>query len=145
MEGRPPPPWVPLGGPARAPPAVNELLDRSGDAGDLIVNLHAQLNMLGGLMPMLIALSLALLHRQAGEPWDRRRVRAVAFRIGAGMGAYYVLGIGFAAVAGHDVRTGTSFGRAVAALQPWWALALVPAALLAGWGFAGDWRAGWRL
>ncbi len=38
-------------------PAVNELLDESGDAGDVIVNLHAQLNMLGGLMPILLALA----------------------------------------------------------------------------------------
>src|SRR3989442_4991949 len=37
-----------LQGPIQAFPAVNELLDRGGDAGDVIVNLHAQLNMLAG-------------------------------------------------------------------------------------------------
>ena len=37
-----------LQGPVQAFPAVNELLDRGGEAGDVIVNLHAQLNMLGG-------------------------------------------------------------------------------------------------
>ena len=39
-----------LQGPVQAFPLVNEALDRGGDAGDVIVNLHAQLNMLGGLM-----------------------------------------------------------------------------------------------
>ena len=47
-----------LQGPVQAFPAVNELLDRGGDAGDVIVNLHAQLNMLGGLMLILIGLAL---------------------------------------------------------------------------------------
>src|SRR5439155_936896 len=46
-----------LQGPVQAFPAVNELLDRGGDAGDVIVNLHAQLNMLGGLMVILIGFS----------------------------------------------------------------------------------------
>src|SRR6059036_1768054 len=50
-----------LQGPIQAVPAVNELLDRGGDAGDVIVNLHAQLNMLGGLMVLLIGLVFASL------------------------------------------------------------------------------------
>src|SRR5207237_1121115 len=49
-----------LQGPVQAVPAVNELLDRGGDAGDVIVNLHAQLNMLGGLMVLLVGAVLAL-------------------------------------------------------------------------------------
>src|SRR2546422_3707998 len=50
-----------LQGPIQAFPAVNELLDRGGDAGDVIVNLHAQLNMLGGLMVILMGAAVALL------------------------------------------------------------------------------------
>ena len=57
-----------LQGPVQAVPAVNELLDRGGDAGDVIVNLHAQLNMLGGLMVMLIGLALAVLRKLGGAP-----------------------------------------------------------------------------
>ena len=49
-----------LQGPVQAFPAVNELLDRGGDAGDVIVNLHAQLNMLAGLMLILMGAALAL-------------------------------------------------------------------------------------
>ena len=43
-----------LQGPVQAFPLVNEALDRGGEAGDVIVNLHAQLNMLGGLMLLLM-------------------------------------------------------------------------------------------
>ena len=56
-----------LQGPVQAFPAVNELLDRSGDAGDVIVNLHAQLNMLGGLMPILLALALGAAAQALGR------------------------------------------------------------------------------
>ena len=77
-----------LQGPVQAFPAVNELLDRGGDAGDVIVNLHAQLNMLGGLMVLLVgARSLALRRaRRARGACCVRRVRP------AGMGVYYAAG-----------------------------------------------------
>ena len=56
-----------LQGPIQAFPAVNETLDRGGEAGDVIVNLHAQLNMLGGLMVLLIGLVFVVL-QSAGAP-----------------------------------------------------------------------------
>ncbi|MEA2312912.1 MAG: hypothetical protein QOE28_2880 [Solirubrobacteraceae bacterium] len=134
-----------LQGPVQALPAVNELLDRSGDAGDVIVNLHAQLNMLGGLMPILIALALAIVRRTSGEPWPRRHVRVAAVAIASGMGVYYAAGIGFAAAAAHRVTGGASFGRAVASLEPASALVLVPAAIAVGAGFGAYSLAAWRL
>src|ERR671937_972568 len=57
-----------LQGPVQAVPLVNEALDRGGEAGDVVVNLHAQLNMLGGLMLLLIGLTLAALHG-LGAQW----------------------------------------------------------------------------
>jgi hypothetical protein len=134
-----------LQGPVQAFPAVNKLLDRSGDAGDVIVNLHAQLNMLGGLMPILLALALYLLRKQSGEAWPRRQVRVAVVGIAAGMGVYYAAGIGFAAVAAHDVTSGASFEAAVASLEPWSALVLVPAALAVGVGFGAYAQAAWLL
>ena len=66
-----------LQGPVQAFPAVNELLDRGGDAGDVIVNLHAQLNMLAGLMVILMGAALALtpgaLRSAAPDPRRSRR------------------------------------------------------------------------
>jgi hypothetical protein len=134
-----------LQGPVQAFPAVNELLDRSGDAGDLIVNLHAQLNMLGGLMPILLALALVLMRRRAGAVWPGRQVRVATVAIAAGMGVYYAAGIGFAALAARRVTDGATFGRAVAALEPWAALVCVPAALAVGSGFLAYAQAAWRL
>jgi cbb3-type cytochrome oxidase subunit 1 len=134
-----------LQGPVQAFPAVNELLDESGDAGDVIVNLHAQLNMLGGLMPILLALGLALMRRQSGEAWPRTQVRVAAVGIASGMGIYYTAGITFAILAAHRVAGGASFGHAVAALEPWSALVLVPAAIAVGVGFGAYAQAAWRL
>ncbi|MBA3735956.1 MAG: hypothetical protein H0W90_12315 [Actinobacteria bacterium] len=127
-----------LQGPVQAFPAVNELLDRGGDAGDVIVNLHAQLNMLGGLMVILIGAALSLL------PDGLRSTRAMLVGLGAGMAAYYAGGIAFAAVAAHRVADGGSFGSAVAALEPWQSFVLVPAALAVAVGFGAYGRASWR-
>jgi hypothetical protein len=134
-----------LQGPIQAFPAVNELLDRSGDAGDVIVNLHAQLNMLGGLMPILLGLALYLMRKLSGEAWPRRQLRVATVGIAAGMGVYYAAGIAFAALAAHDVTGGASFGAATASLEPWSALVLVPAALAVGIGFGAYAQAAWRL
>ena len=128
-----------LQGPVQAVPYVNELLDRGGEAGDIVVNLHAQLNMLGGLMAILIALALLVLEAR----W--RRVRLVLPAVVGGMGVYYAGGIAFAAVEAHRVEHGRSFASAVAALEPWQALVLVPAALVVLVGFATFARATWRL
>jgi hypothetical protein len=127
-----------LQGPVQAFPAVNELLDRGGDAGDVIVNLHAQLNMLGGLMVLLIGAALALL------PGAVRTPRAALAAVTAGMLAYYAGGIAFAAFEAHRVAGGSSFGAAVAAFQPWQALVLVPAAACVGVGFAAYARTVWQ-
>src|SRR3989440_6281092 len=128
-----------LQGPVQAFPAVNELLDRGGQAGDVIVNLHAQLNMLGGLMVLLIGLVFAAL-RSAGAELPLRRARFAVVALGAGVGAYYLSGVAFSAVEAHRVSAGASYAAAVSGLEPWEALVTVPAALLvlAGfWSYAG--------
>ncbi|MDQ2981602.1 MAG: cbb3-type cytochrome c oxidase subunit I, partial [Actinomycetota bacterium] len=105
-----------LQGPVQALPLVNEALDRGGDAGDVVVNLHAQLNMLGGLMLLLAGLSLAAL-RALGAPWHARGARLALVCVPAGVGAYYAAGVAFSAVEAHRVAAGRSFGSAVAALE----------------------------
>src|SRR4051812_47835800 len=123
-----------LQGPVQAFPAVNELLDRGGDAGDVIVNLHAQLNMLGGLMVLLIGLVFAAL-RGAGAELPLRRARFVVAAVGSGVGVYYVSGVAFSAVEAHRVAAGASYASAVSGLEPWEALVAVPAALVVLAGF----------
>jgi hypothetical protein len=127
-----------LQGPVQAFPAVNELLDRGGDAGDVIVNLHAQLNMLAGLMVILMGAALAL------TPGALRSTRALLVGVGGGMAVYYAGGIAFAGVEAHRVANGGSFGAAVASLDPWHALVLVPAAVAVTFGFGSYARAVWR-
>jgi hypothetical protein len=118
-----------LQGPVQAFPAVNELLDRGGEAGDVIVNLHAQLNMLAGLMVILLGLTFVALRGEVPKP------RFIPATVGGGMLVYYAAGIAFAAVAAAKVSGGSTYGRAVAALEPWQALVLVPAALVVLVGF----------
>lgn len=125
-----------LQGPVQAFPAVNELLDRGGEAGDVIVNLHAQLNMLAGLMVILVGLALAALGG---------RSRVVMPAVVGGMGVYYAGGLAFSAVEAHRVAAGGSFAGAVRALEPWQALVLVPAALAVLVGFFTFARAAWQL
>jgi hypothetical protein len=125
-----------LQGPVQALPAVDELLDQGGDAGGVIVNLHAQLNMLGGLMVILLGLALPLLFGLTSSAWPRRAVVVAARAVPAGIAVYYLAGIGFSAAAAHSVAGGRGYGAAVARQEPWQALVLVPAALavLAGFG-----------
>ena len=134
-----------LQGPVQAFPAVNHLLHRSDEAGDVIVNLHAQLNMLGGLMVILVGLALALLGRLERTTATERSQRVVVVAVTAGMAVYYAAGIAFAAAEGHAVAGGRSFGHAVAALEPWQALVLIPAAATVLVGFAAYASATWRL
>jgi hypothetical protein len=133
-----------LQGPIQAFPAVHDLLDRGGDAGSVIVNLHAQLNMLGGLLAMLIGLTLALLAQLGGSPVVRAE-RAALLGIGLGVATYYGVGIETSIVEAHDVSQGATFHDAVARLEPWAALLLVPAALAVLAGFGSYAVSAWRM
>jgi len=133
-----------LQGPLQALPAVHDLLDRGGDAGGVIVNLHAQLNMLGGLMVILVGVTLALLT----EVGARSRPRAAATALigaGGGMALYYGAGMAFSALEANRVAGGRTFAAAVAELQPWPALVLVPAALAVLGGFGAYAVATWGM
>jgi cbb3-type cytochrome oxidase subunit 1/membrane protein implicated in regulation of membrane protease activity len=133
-----------LQGPIQAFPAVNELLDRGGEAGDVIVNLHAQLNMLGGLMVILVGLTLATLHAD-GADWARGPARLALLFVPAGVALYYVGGVAFSAVEAHRVTAGETFAAAVTAGEPWEAVVLVPAAVAILVGFWGYARASWAM
>jgi hypothetical protein len=133
-----------LQGPIQAFPAVHDLLERGGDAGAVIVNLHAQLNMLGGLLAMLIGLTLALLAQLGGAPvlWAERAALA---GVGLGVATYYGVGIETSVAEAHDVAGGATFHDAVARLEPWLALLLVPAALAVLAGFGSFAVSTWRM
>jgi hypothetical protein len=132
-----------LQGPIQAFAAVHELLDRGGEAGEVIVNLHAQLNMLGGLLTMLVGLAVGLLLDLGGR--TRPAVVRLALAAPAGVAVYYVTGIVFSAVEAHEVAGGRSFGAAVSAVEPWAALALVPSAAVVALGLGAYGVAAWDL
>lgn len=131
-----------LQGPIQALPSVHELLDKGGYAGDVIVNLHAQLNMLGGLMIMLVGATMAVLVGRGGRVPGRAAVVALTGVVG-GMAVYYLGGIGFSAAEAASVAGGQTFKGAVSALEPWVALVLVPAAAALLAGFTAYARAAW--
>jgi cbb3-type cytochrome oxidase subunit 1 len=131
-----------LQGPLQAFPAVHDLLEKGGYAGDVIVNLHAQLNMLGGLMVLLVGVALSSLAARGGRIPARAPVVALA-GVAGGVAAYYLGGVGFSAAEASAVAGGKSFQAAIAALEPWPALVLVPAAAAVLVGFASYARAAW--
>jgi hypothetical protein len=133
-----------LQGPVQAVPAVHELLDRGGDAGGVIVNLHAQLNMLGGLMVILVGVSLPLLAELGGRSLPHL-VRRTLIGAAAGMAVYYAAGMAFSAVEAHRVAGGRTYPSTVAQLEPWSALVLGPAALAVLGGFGAYAMAAWRM
>ena len=131
-------------GPVQAFPAVHELLERGGDAGAVIVNLHAQLNMLGGLLVMLVGVTFSLLAHLGGRRVLRAERIALA-GIAIGVATYYAVGIETSIAEAHDVSGGASFHHAVARLEPWAALLLVPAALVVLTGFGAYAVSAWRM
>jgi hypothetical protein len=133
-----------LQGPVQAFPVVNEALDRGGEAGDVIINLHAQLNMLGGLMLLLAGLALGALEL-LGARRPARRTRLALVLVPLGVGVYYAAGVAFSAVEAHSVAAGHSFAAAVSALEPWQSLVLVPAALITLAGFTAFTAAVWPM
>ncbi len=133
-----------LQGPVQAFPAVHELLDRGGDAGGVIVNLHAQLNMLGGLMVILVGVALALL-AGLGARGRPRLARTALIGVGAGTAVYYAAGMVFSALEAHEVADGRTFAAAVSGLEPWPALLLAPAALAVLGGFGAYAVASWSM
>ncbi len=133
-----------LQGPVQAFPAVHELLEKGGDAGAVIVNLHAQLNMLGGLLVMLVGLTLGLLV-YLGETRLPRAERITLVGVGLGVATYYAAGIAISAAEAHDVKAGATFRDAVARLEPWAALLLIPPALAMLAGFGAYAVSAWRM
>jgi hypothetical protein len=133
-----------LQGPVQAFPAVHDLLEQGGDAGAVIVNLHAQLNMLGGLLVMLVGLTLALLAHLGGTRLpgaERLALRGVAI----GVATYYAAGIGISVAEAHDVSGGVTFKESVARLEPWAGLLLISAALAVLAGFGAYALSAWRM
>jgi hypothetical protein len=96
-------------------PAVKAFLLAAGESGDAIPNAHAQLNMLGGVLPALLGVAISLGPRALGATIPRELSRRIARFVGLGVGIYYVSAIVGNVVAGHVFAYGGSVPLAEAA------------------------------
>lgn len=102
----------------QAVPAVKEWLESAGQAGDGVANVHAQLNMLGGVIPALVGLSLiagpVCLLGVVGE----RLVRSALLWLVSGVAVYYGASLYTAIATGEAVRSGQPEALARVGLGP---------------------------
>ncbi len=96
-------------------PPVKSFLLAAGESGDAIPNAHAQLNMVGGVIPALLGLAMAEGPSLLGVGVSRALARRVALFIGAGVAVYYVSTMGANIVMGQVSASGGSLGLAMMA------------------------------
>ncbi|HEY7257512.1 MAG TPA: hypothetical protein VH459_00515 [Gaiellales bacterium] len=144
-----------LQGPVQALPPVEDWLDAGGAFGDAIVNVHAQLNMVGGLILIMSGLAVSLLPRTgAREPMPAAAQRWMLGLVAGGMLAYYCAEIAGNVRGARLVHDGTPGAAAFDRIQPLPELILcvASAVVLAGmllfarfaWRTTGEYRAAGR-
>lgn len=127
-------------------PGVKQWLVASEVAGEAVPRAHAQLNMLGGVMPILLGLTMLAHPGMLGRRPEARLERRMVWMLGTGAGLYYLATMA-RALAGGDAASahGAPLTGALAILAGLlyaagaaWFLALV-------WGASRDYRRqGWR-
>jgi hypothetical protein len=96
-------------------PPVKSFLLAAGESGDAIPNAHAQLNMVGGVIPALLGLAMVEGPTLLGVAVSRDLARRLAVLIGAGVAAYYVSSIGANIVMGQVSASAGAVGPALVA------------------------------
>jgi hypothetical protein len=102
-------------------PGVKAWLVAAGEAGDAVANAHAQLNMLGGVLPALVGLFIALRPGFTGRDLLTPAIgRQAALTTGLGAGLYYAAAVAAAVVAGRTVQGESGHVHGALAHAPWW-------------------------
>ena len=96
-------------------PSVKSFLLAAGESGDAIPNAHAQLNMVGGMIPALLGLAMVEARSLLGMRVSAELAGRVALFVGAGVAVYYLSSIGANIVMGGVMASGGSLGPALAA------------------------------
>ena len=96
-------------------PPVKSFLLAAGESGDAIPNAHAQLNMVGGVIPALLGLAMVEGPTLLGIAVSRELARRVAVLIGAGVAAYYASSVGANIVIGQVWASGGPLGPSIVA------------------------------
>ncbi|MDQ6766023.1 MAG: hypothetical protein M3Z22_07990 [Verrucomicrobiota bacterium] len=132
-----------LQGLAQLLPPVHDWLESTGYFGDSIVNVHAQLNMIGGVMLALLGLTFGRSRVLLGASFPRSRPRSILLLVGSGIGAYYLATLATGLTAGQSLRHGASLATAAARVTPLGPLAMMAAAALYAAGFGLCFRQTW--
>ena len=96
-------------------PPVKTFLLAAGESGDAIPNAHAQLNMIGGVIPALLGLAMIEGRALLGVAVTRDLARRVAALVGTGVATYYVSSVGANIVMGQVWASGGPLGPALLA------------------------------
>lgn len=103
-------------------PQVKLWIYSAGDAGDAVANAHAQLNMLGGVLPALLGIAFTEAPVVFGFAVSRKLSQRVLRLIIPGIVIYYLAAMGTAIVSGEAIRQGLVLEVALARIQftgPW--------------------------
>lgn len=116
-------------------PPIHMWLESAGP-GDEVANAHAQLNMLGGAVPALLAAAFAAGPTLVGRAVQPAVVRRAAAFIGGGIAVYYVSATLTSIVLGEAYRAGEPAAAGLARVQPLGPLGMAAGAALYGTGYA---------
>lgn len=124
-------------------PAVKSWLEAAGELSD-VPNAHAQLNMLGGVLPILFGLILIRAPEILGRRVPARVERRATPFVAVGVAVYYLGAMATSLVIGQTIASGGTLDAALAAADPWLPLAMGVGGLLYGVGYGSVARFVWR-
>ncbi|HZD78862.1 MAG TPA: cbb3-type cytochrome c oxidase subunit I [Actinomycetota bacterium] len=111
-------------------PPVKLWLEAAGQPGDAIANAHAQLNILGGVLSLLVGLLFLGGVGFAGRVPRPEVTRRIAGFAAVGAGTYYLSAMATAVVLGRSVASGRPLGRSLGLALPWGPLGMALGAAL---------------
>lgn len=116
-------------------PATKRWIESAGAPGDALANAHAQLNMLGGVVPLLLGLCL-LVTPALGAPALRMSTsRRIATLVFAGVGVYWLAAVTGAVAGGNAVRHSGDAGAGLGGASRLAATGMMAGALVYATGF----------
>ncbi len=128
-------------GMVQALPGVKAWIVGAGEPGDALANAHAQLNMIGGVILLLLGLLFTDARELLGRHAAHLRVSRTGTVAAAGIGLYYVAAVATSVVMGNHVIAGRPLELAVSGVQPWGPMGMSIGAAFYVVAFAGllDW------
>ncbi len=133
-----------LQGGLQALPVVKAWLVAAGEGGQGVARAHAQLNMLGGVLPLLLGSVLAVGRPMLGADPEPALGRRVAWLMGGGVALYYLATMAAAIGVGQAIRSGEAAQPALFQAQGTWGPFVILGGLLYAAGAALLLRSVWQ-